>query len=156
GYRQTFTGIERMSVLVFGASGFLGSWIRTYLEHQGETVTGTCFSKELPGLKRFDLRKDNLTAIGSVVESATFAIICSSTTDMDRCRSEGGATYELNVEKTNALIVQLQDAGIVPIFISTDYVYDGVKGGYSEDDERNPVLAYGQQKVEVENFLLGR
>lgn len=144
-----------MSVVVFGASGFLGGQLRSYFERQGQTVIGTYNSNPAPGLKRFDLRHVDLATLGPDVQTARYGIVCCSTTNMDRCRLEWDATYHVNVEGNIALITQLHDAGIVPVFISTDYVYDGSRGRYSEDDPRRPVLAYGRQKKEVEDFLLG-
>lgn len=143
-------------MLIFGASGFVGRELKTYFEGKGETVVGTYCSNPRPGLKPFDLRQPDLAAL--VAERLTpqpFAIICSAATDMDRCNREWDRTYAVNVEGTIELASQLQNAGVVPVFLSTDYVYDGSQGDYDEDAPTKPVLAYGRQKKEVEDFLLG-
>jgi len=39
------------------------------------------------------------------------------------------------------------------IFISTDLVFDGLKGSYKEEDEPLPVLDYGRDKLDAERFV---
>jgi len=145
-----------MSILIFGASGFLGRELRNHFESKHETVLGTYFANKQPGLVHFDLRHADLRIFGPDLKRTSFGIICSATTTMDSCKTHWESTYRVNVDGTAALISQLQAAGIVPVFISTDYVYDGTRCNYSEDDERAPVLAYGRQKKGIEDFLLGR
>jgi len=145
-----------MSILIFGASGFLGRELRNYFESKQETVLGTYFANNQPGLFHFDLKQAGLGIFGTDIKKVSFAILCSATTAMDSCKTDWEKTYKVNVEGTTELISQLQDSGIVPVFISTDYVYDGTRGNYSEDDERVPVLAYGRQKKEVEDFLFSQ
>jgi dTDP-4-dehydrorhamnose reductase len=41
------------------------------------------------------------------------------------------------------------------LFISTDYVFDGAKGSYGEDDQPNPVNYYGFTKLEAERIVEG-
>ncbi|MBI4229622.1 MAG: sugar nucleotide-binding protein, partial [Planctomycetes bacterium] len=43
----------------------------------------------------------------------------------------------------------------LPVFLSTDNVFDGGRGGYREADPTAPVNAYGAMKREVERFLEG-
>ena len=39
------------------------------------------------------------------------------------------------------------------IYISTDYVFDGNKGNYSENDKPNPRSTYGKSKLSAENIV---
>jgi dTDP-4-dehydrorhamnose reductase len=45
------------------------------------------------------------------------------------------------------------DAGLVPVFFSTDYVFDGTRGRWLEEDHPRPRTAYGAQKLAVEAWL---
>ena len=45
---------------------------------------------------------------------------------------------------------------IKPVFVSSEWVFDGMKGNYVESDTPNPILTYGQQKVEIEEYLQTR
>ena len=62
-------------------------------------------------------------------------------------------TRRLNVEATCRLIDQLLERGIIPVFASSDAVFDGSRGSRTETDTPRPVLTYGKQKLEVENYL---
>jgi len=60
--------------------------------------------------------------------------------------------------KTNALAVKYigeacKNLNIPLCHISTDYVFDGGKGNYVEDDEINPINYYGWTKAEGEKVL---
>ena len=39
------------------------------------------------------------------------------------------------------------------IFTSTEFVFDGIKGDYTETDLPNPILVYGEQKLEIEEYI---
>jgi dTDP-4-dehydrorhamnose reductase len=58
----------------------------------------------------------------------------------------------VNVETTKFL-AELA-AGIPFIFFSTDLVFDGRKGNYTETDPANPLHLYGETKLEAEGFVL--
>jgi dTDP-4-dehydrorhamnose reductase len=46
------------------------------------------------------------------------------------------------------------EAGARCIVMSTDLVFDGVRGNYTEEDSPNPILLYGQAKADMERALL--
>jgi len=65
------------------------------------------------------------------------------------------SAYRINVVKTKQLISACADSGIVPVYFSTDNVFDGVKGNYDEKDSTNPLNLYGRIKCEMESYLYG-
>ena len=48
--------------------------------------------------------------------------------------------------KTKNVIDYCFENNIVPIYISSDGVFDGLKGGYIETDKKNPTNCYGAIK----------
>jgi len=50
----------------------------------------------------------------------------------------------------------LYEFGIFPIFASSDNVFDGSTGDYTETDPPSPIGVYGRQKLEIEKFLATR
>ena len=62
--------------------------------------------------------------------------------------------HQVNVEGLRNLI-QLSDINTYLIQISSDYVFDGDSGPYSEDEHTFPVNYYGKTKLEAENILRG-
>jgi dTDP-4-dehydrorhamnose reductase len=56
-----------------------------------------------------------------------------------------------NVEATRHLVELSEDTRVV--FLSTDLVFDGAKGGYTEDDAVHPLSVYAETKVEAESLV---
>ena len=61
--------------------------------------------------------------------------------------------YAINVEGTVALAEYLADRQIRILFLSSDQVFDGSEGKYSEEDTPNPINEYGRMKRRVEQRL---
>ena len=73
---------------------------------------------------------------------------------MDETKKNWQNSYYINVERVKAIIDYCFKNKVIPIYISSDAVFDGSKGNYSENDKKNPILSYGKIKNEVENYLL--
>jgi len=69
---------------------------------------------------------------------------------VDYCELHPQETRRVNVEGTLNVARACREIGARMIFYSSDYVYDGVKGVYTEDDAPNPINEYGRQKAEAE------
>jgi len=76
-------------------------------------------------------------------------------TNVDYCESEKEKATEVNVQGTRNIIDSCRAFNSKLVFFSTDYVFDGKKGNYTEKDEVNPVNFYGKTKVEGEKFVQG-
>jgi dTDP-4-dehydrorhamnose reductase len=68
------------------------------------------------------------------------------------CHRDPALARRVNVEATRRLCALAGDAPVW--FLSTDLVFDGSKGGYTEGDPLNPVNVYGETKVEAEAAVL--
>jgi len=76
-------------------------------------------------------------------------------TDVDLCEREKKLAYRTNVEGTRALAQAAEKTGSFLIYISTDYIFDGSRGMYKEDDWTDPVNYYGVTKLLGEQFCRG-
>ena len=75
-------------------------------------------------------------------------------TDVDRCELEPEAAFSANAEAVSHLANAAKETDSFIIQMSTDYVFDGEKGGYSEHDQTRPVNKYGESKLEGENVVM--
>jgi dTDP-4-dehydrorhamnose reductase len=73
-------------------------------------------------------------------------------TDVDKCENDKDLAYRINVLGTKAVAEAAEAFGAHLIYISTDYVFDGVQGNYSEADEVRPINYYGQTKLIGEKY----
>ena len=74
-------------------------------------------------------------------------------TNVDACESDKENCYALNVGSVKSLIGLCEKHNIQIIHLSTDFIFDGENGPYTEDDEANPLSYYGQTKLEAEQLL---
>ena len=75
-------------------------------------------------------------------------------TSVDGCERDPEAAQAVHVEGTENLVRACECAGARLIHLSTNYVFDGEDGPYTESDETNPLSVYGRTKLESERIVL--
>lgn len=75
-------------------------------------------------------------------------------TDVDGCERDPGRARLVNATAAGGLAQAAARHGARMAFVSTDYVFDGVKGRYRESDQPNPLSQYGHSKLEGERLVL--
>ena len=146
-----------MKIFITGGSGLLGSKVAEIAQARGDEVFSG-YAHNLPEYGRaakFDLL-DEMSIYELVGKIKPEVIIHSAAlTDVDRCERETELAYQMNVEGTRAIATAAEKAGSFLVYISTDYVFDGNRGMYREDDRTNPVSYYGYSKLLGEKFCRG-
>jgi len=71
----------------------------------------------------------------------------------DACEKYKKLAYRNNVLATKNLVAWAKKNNSLVIYISSDYVYDGIKGNFTEEDKENPIQYYGQTKLESERIV---
>ncbi|MEO8795543.1 MAG: SDR family oxidoreductase [Daejeonella sp.] len=74
-------------------------------------------------------------------------------TNVDVCEKEKQKCWDLNVEAVKNLIQVCERSGIHLIHLSTDFIFDGESGPYTENDEPHPLSYYGATKLEAEKLI---
>lgn len=113
----------------------------------------TYLNHPTPGGIYFDSLKHKLTDIDCNLIEVENAIILLGQTDPIKCFHNPEFSEELNCGSIIRILNELKEYSIKPIFTSTEYVFDGLTGNYSEDATANPTLLYGKQKLTIENFI---
>ena len=80
-------------------------------------------------------------------------ILLSAISNPYICHENKEYSNKVNVEATIELIKYISDQNVKLIFFSSEFIYDGKKGNYNEFDDPNPLNLYGDQKLQVENFI---
>lgn len=140
-------------IIVFGASGFIGNRLYKYYNAMQKPVTGTYLNNPQEGLVKFDFMHPDITELDIDLKKVQYAILCTAASRIDYCVQEEEKAYAVNVLGTKKIIDQLFQNNILPIFISSDHVFDGIKGYYSDMDKTSAVNNYGRHKVEIETYL---
>ena len=138
---------------VIGASGYIGAHLfRKYRETYSDCV-GTGFSHVHQDLMPFDLRHPDLSFLKLEQTGHQAVIIASAMPNIAWCEANPQASYDLNVKGTLSLVKQLSQTSLHTIFLSSDYVFNGQEGNYSDKAEPTPITEYGRQKAEVEREI---
>lgn len=84
----------------------------------------------------------------------TEIINTAAMTNVDQCEKEKEQCWALNVEAVKIQLAQCAQHGTRMVHISTDFIFDGENGPYSEKDKPNPVSYYGESKLAAEQAIL--
>lgn len=138
---------------VVGASGFVGRHLwRAYRRVYPDCV-GTAFSTRHPDFTLFDIRQPNLSALRLEENGYGAVLIASAKPNIAYCEQNRDAAHAVNVRGMLDLIRQVGRTRMQVIFLSSDYVFEGTAGGYSDEAVTRPTTEYGRQKVLVEKEL---
>jgi len=74
-------------------------------------------------------------------------------TDVDGCEINKDQAWRVNAEATRHIATASASVGAHLTYVSTDYVFNGKKGLYSEEDNPNPINYYGYTKLKGEEFV---
>ena len=106
-----------------------------------------------------DLPDVDITDAGSVAGAfdATrpdVVINCAAYTDVDGCETNTALAMAVNGDGPGVLAAACRDRGARLVHISTDFIFDGLKGApYAEDDPPNPLSAYARGKLAGEEAV---
>lgn len=148
---------NKKNMLITGVSGLLGNNLAYYFRDKYEVLG--LYNSHPVTIKGVYTEKcelsypDNIKKI--IFEYNPLIIIhCASLTDIDECEVDKTTTKRINVLATKNIVDEVMNNDVKLIYISTDAVYDGVKGNFLEDDGINPQNCYGVTKYEGELEVL--
>jgi dTDP-4-dehydrorhamnose reductase len=141
-----------MKILVIGASGLIGGYIFKGFSALG-LLKGTAYPEALEHYFSLDIR-DAQAVSNIIAEFKPDTILCSAAiSHVDYCEENPQEVRKVNVEGTRNVIREARKQGARFVFFSSEYVFDGRNGPYTETDKPSPLNEYGKQKVEVEEII---
>lgn len=147
-----------MKVLVTGANGFLGHYLsKQLLEREYEVIATDKGACRLPFIDNKFFHYDSMDftqpfAVHDVFEKHRPGVVvhAGAMSKVDECEQNQWQAYATNVEGTVTVLLNAEEHKCFFIFISTDFIFDGDKGMYVEEDIPGPVNFYGKTKLEAE------
>lgn len=136
-------------ILITGASGLLGVNLALEAAKKYEVV-GQTHSHSLFD-PRFSVLEADLLKAGEIERimdesRADWLVNCVALANLDACESQPELAQQLNAELPGKLAAQAAKRGMRFLQVSTDAVFDGVKGDYHEEDAPSPISVYGRTK----------
>lgn len=141
-----------MKILILGSSGLIGSTIYRYLSLKNAVSTyGTynCNKPPFNNLIKFNYLKDSLENF----KNFDVIINCIGVTKHKKDINDLNKTYFLNIQLPLNLDLFSQKNSIKVIHISSDCIFNGIKGNFKEKDIRLAKDIYGQSKYIAELIL---
>lgn len=140
-----------MKIAITGGTGLVGSRVIELLQDKYEFVL-------LNRDKGFDIT--NPTTLVPLLDDNSISILLhlAAFTDVDGAErekdwKEDSAAWKMNVTGTQNIVDACKVTSRKIIYVSTEFVFDGKKGNYTEEDTPSPINWYGQTKYEGEKVI---
>lgn len=150
-----------MKILLTGSNGLLGQKIVYAIKQHPEvqllaTARGPNRIKDKSGYEYQEMDIENPDQVSKVFNrfKPDCVIHAAAMTNVDACELNPEACRKANIEATANLINASKILKCHFIFLSTDFVFDGTAGPYSEEDVPNPLSIYADSKLKGEQMVM--
>lgn len=145
------------TLLIIGVSGLTGYKLAKQASPKFATY-GTYNHRKLPiehcELSQLDITKEDDTAKFVQDLKPDIIVNTSALHNVDYCETHKEEAKKVNTDGVRNLVSTANKIGARIIHISTDFVFDGKKGHYTETDEPAPLSYYALTKLEGEKTVL--
>ena len=144
-----------LKLLITGASGLLGSKLCELAIRKNHEVYAA-YNQHTPrhGVPiQFNISDRNVVEKIFQKIKPEAVVHAAALTNVDKCEIGKESAWKTNVEGTENIAELCKKHQAFPVYISTDYVFNGEKGMYKENDEPDPVNYYGLTKLKGEESI---
>ncbi|MGW8142817.1 MAG: SDR family oxidoreductase [Anaerolineales bacterium] len=146
-----------MRILVTGASGLLG--LNAALEASQKYEVFGSVHRNVIRTTAFTVIQSDLTEPGALEKlidesQPDWVINCAALANLEDCEANPALAEKLNSEIPEKLAYHVAKGGARLVHLSTDAVFDGKRGNYTEEDEPNPLSVYASTKLFGERAVL--
>ncbi|MFT5761704.1 MAG: dTDP-4-dehydrorhamnose reductase [Polaribacter sp.] len=150
----------KRKIIITGSNGLLGqNLIKLFLKDtENYEIFGFSRGENRSGSADFEYHDIDITNKELLMEKALqikpdIIINTAAMTNVDTCENDRKGCYDLNVNVVQYLTDICSEINAHLIHISTDFIFDGKKGNYTEEDIPNPLSYYGETKLLSEQIL---
>jgi len=143
-------------ILILGGSGLTGS-ILVAMAVKDFNVCATYLSNPISvsGCEFVQLditsRENVFSLMGRLAPDVVVHTVGIASVDF--CETNPKEAWRIHVEATKNIADACKRVGSKLIFMSTDFVFDGEKDRYAEEDKPNPISVYAETKLEAEKVI---
>ena len=142
-----------MKILLTGCSGYVGGIVAPFFSEIAELYQTNTTGHFTAQHRAADLRNiDEIYELSKWVRPDVI-IHAAGNKNSKFCEEHEDEASKINVTACENLIKAFGDK-VKYIYISSDYVFDGMRGNYTESDSPAPFTAYGRQKLNAEKLFL--
>ena len=147
-------------ILITGSNGLLGQKLVSLLiQYTDIQLIATSLGKNrllfTNGYEYQEMDITNAQQVAEVVEKVRPDVIIhtAAMTNVDQCEVEKDLCWAMNVKALEYLVEACEKYDIFLCHLSTDFVFDGESGPYSEEDKPSPISFYGWSKYAAEELV---
>ncbi len=152
--------MSKKKILITGSNGLLGQKLVYLLANHSDIILiATARGKNrLPFTEGYDYQEMDITnpeQVSEVIEKVkpNAIIHTAAMTNVDQCEFEKDLCWAMNVKAVEYLTEACEKQDIYFCHLSTDFVFDGAAGPYSEEAQPSPVSYYGWTKYAAEEVV---
>ncbi len=152
--------MQKTKILITGSNGLLGQKLVSLLAQQTDnqliaTSRGANRMNFTNGYEYQEMDITDAKQVAEVIEKVRpdSIIHTAAMTNVDQCEGEKNSCWEMNVKAVEYLTKACEKHQIFLCHLSTDFVFDGSSGPYSEEDNPSPISFYGWSKYAAEEVI---
>ncbi len=150
---------ESRKILIVGGMGLLGTSLVKVMTEETDwqlMIAGKKYLADSNGYERWNSnsRAEWKRIILEERWKPSVIINAAAMTQVDICEEEREKAWKNNVELVSVIAEMARKVDAKVIQISSDYVFDGTEGPYTETDKPHPINYYGKTKLAAENVCL--
>jgi len=150
--------MNKRRLLIIGSNGMLGQRLVNYFQSKSDFIINCASAEESSFIPEVDYTKidiANKKDVQLLIKKfyPDFILNAAAYTNVDGCETNRELSWKINVTGVENLAHYAITSDAHIIHVSTDYVFDGKNGPYSEVDNVNPISYYGRTKLAAENVL---
>ncbi len=146
--------MDRRKVLLITSTGLVGGNLLKVLENKNFSIIESFYPAVETG-KGVGIDITNNADLKKVFQEnkPDIVVLNAALTHVDLCEENNELAKKINIEGTRNVALNCNEFNSKLVFFSSDYVFDGNNGPYSEDDPTNPISYYGVTKLEGEKLI---
>lgn len=146
-------------ILIIGSNGMLGQSLTTHFKFRKDVELMCASFEEVSFYDDVHYMKVDISSskeVKKLMKDFYPDIIINSAayTNVDGCETEKELSWSINVTGVENIVKYGRTCDAHLIHISSDYIFDGENGPYSETEIPNPISYYGREKLAGENAIL--
>ena len=152
--------MQKTKILITGSNGLLGQKLVLLLAQQADiqliaTSRGANRMDFTDGYEYQEMDITDAKQVAEVIEKVrpNAIIHTAAMTNVDQCEGEKDLCWTMNVKAVEYLTEACEKHQIFFCHLSTDFVFDGESGPYSEEDLPSPISFYGWSKYAAEEVV---
>lgn len=142
-------------VLLLTAASLVGDYLQKVFADAGYVVTACRQRQQSDERDPLAVDLTDAASLRRVFEHTRpeIVLLCAALTNVDLCEQQPELAYAVNTAGPADVARLCAAAAAQLVFFSSDYVFDGQHGPYSEEDKPSPIDYYGRTKLEAEQAI---